>query len=337
MAQRGKASTIFLTFGVSLVIAGLGAYFLLQPGDAYPPPDKSELFPFQDAETGLWGYLGPDAAIVIPARFEHADLFHGLGLVEYEGMAGYIDRAGRWAIAPRFVLDPEYPSDVAARPFWGDLAAARQGSTWGFIDREGRWAIPPRFEGADGFELIGDFHEGRAWFRRDNRYGFIDTTGDVVIEPIYDAAGDFGEGLAGVLVGEEWGAIDAEGRLRITPDYEGLGTFSQGLCAARRDGRWGYIDRRGTWVIEPQYTAALPFQEGLAPVQTGLTWGYIDPSGEYRIPPQYEAAWPFENGMAAVTLDGRPGYINPDARLLWPRSGAGAIGAPATPSAEGVR
>ena len=318
-----KSNSLVLTLGVSLVITAIAAYFLLNRAEAIPPIEKSELFPFQDPATGKWGYLDAGAKIVIPAKYDHADLFlGGRGLVEFEGLAGYIDANDQWAIAPRFVLDPAVSNDLAARPFWDGLAAARnERNVWGFLDAEGDWAILPRFDGADGFQLVGDFHNGRAWIAnaKGNRFGFINRDGEVVIEPEFHAVNDFSEGYAGVLIKEKWGVIDIDGKLRIRPDFEGIGTFSQSLCPAKKDGQWGYIDRDGDWVIQPKYQLARQFSEGLAPAHNGVAWGYINRQGQYVIDPKFDEAWPHENGMAPVELDGQKKYINASGKIVWPK------------------
>ena len=319
-AARSSSSAWVLTLGVSLLIAAAGAWWLLGRSAPPTPTEKSDYFPYQDSQSGQWGYLNRDAKVAIPAQFDHADLFHGLGMVEHEGMAGYVDEKGEWAIAPRFVLDPDFAADVAARPFWGGLAAARREGAWGFIDPQGQWVILPRFEGVDGFQLVGDFYGDRAWFRVGRRYGFIDKEGQTVIEPVYDSVNDFGEGLAGVLTRKRWGFIDADGEMRIRPGFEGVGRFSQGRCAAKKDGQWGYIDRKGRWVIAPKYAAAQPFSEGLAPASNGVAWGYIDPDGRYVIDPQYDVAWPHEHGLAAVEVDGERRYIDANGKTAWPRA-----------------
>ncbi|MEM8737551.1 MAG: WG repeat-containing protein [Planctomycetota bacterium] len=319
-SSYSSKGTLVLTLGISLVVTAVAAYFIL--GRTPPPPAeaKSEMFPFRDADTGKWGYLGQDARVAIPAKFDFADLFReGRGLVEVEGLAGYIDDRGQWAIAPRFVLDPEFSGDLAARPFWNGLAAARQNGAWGFIDTQGDWTILPRFRGRDGFEWVGDFHNQRAWFKDGRRYGFIDPEGNAVIEARYDAANDFSEGLAGVLIKDEWGMIDTAGKLRIRPDFDGIGTFGQGLCQAKKDDLWGYIDRRGDWAIQPKYAAALSFSEGLAPAYNGVAWGYITPEGSYQIKPRFDIAWPHENGLAAVEVDGQKKYIDANGRVAWPK------------------
>lgn len=331
MADEKKQSKVILTLGVSLVLTAVATYFLLNRSEAIPQREVSELFPFQDAESGLWGYINPDAKVVIEPRFDHADLFHGLGMVEYEGMAGYIDQTGDWAIAAKYMLAPDFSRDVAARPFWNGLAAVRSKGAWGFVDPEGNWAILPRFEGTDGFEVLGDFHNGLAWYKDQNgRYGYIDKTGEVAIEPTYHATNDFGEGYAGVLIKKEWGVIDSRGRLRIRPDFDGIGVFNEGLCAAKdnagsflgmggEEGAWGYIDTKGDWIIPARFAKAGEFGEGLAPAHDGSAWGYIDHRGVYVLKPKYEDAWPFENGLARVTVDGKQQYIDETGRVVWPK------------------
>lgn len=320
---KQKSNSIVLTLGISLVVTAIAAYFLLNRPTVIPPIEKSELFPFQDAATGKWGYLDTDAKMIIPAKYDHADLFlSGRGLVEFEGLAGYIDANDQWAIAPRFILDPDVPNDLAARPFWDGLAAARnERNVWGFLDLEGEWAILPRFDGADGFALVGDFHNGLAWFasKKGNRFGFINQEGDVVVEPEYHAVNDFSEGYAGVLIKDGWGVIDLDGKLRIRPDFDGIGTFSQSMCAVKKDGQWGYIDRDGDWVIQPKYQRARQFSEGLAPAHNGVAWGYINPDGQYVIDPKFDEAWPHENGLASVTIDEQKKYINAAGKVVWPK------------------
>ena len=95
-----------------------------------------------------------------------------------------------------------------------------------------------------GFENIQSFSEGLAAVLVDGHYGFIDKTGQMVIEPQFIDVHDFTEGLAAV---------------RVFKDGEHL---------------WGFIDRTGKMVIEPQWDDALFFVNGLCLViinEAGLT------------------------------------------------------------------
>ena len=89
---------------------------------------------------------------------------------------------------------------------------------WGFIDRTGKIVVPLQFASAN------DFHEGLALVTANGKKLFIDAAGRVVITPQFDIIHDFSEGLAAVNVGEK----------RIP----NLGLISN-------PGKWGYIDKAG--------------------------------------------------------------------------------------------
>ena len=88
-------------------------------------------------------------------------------------------------------------------------------------------------------------------------YGFIDTTGTMVIPAVWDDAGDFSEGLAAVMQGDACGYIDTKGELAIPLEFAVATPFSEGLAAVGAldgdgaGGRWGYVDRVGRWVVGP--------------------------------------------------------------------------------------
>ena len=136
----------------------------------------------------------------------------------------------------------------------------------------------------------------------DSRWGFIDQTGAIRIEPQFLEVRDFSGGLAAVAVGKDpgakWGFIDASGSMVIPPEYDIIGPFSEGLAAVLiLASCWGFIDKTGKMVIPPQYDLVGPFSEGLAPVGMFLPGqpdgtacsgyarrGYIDRTGGLVIP-----------------------------------------------------
>jgi hypothetical protein len=77
----------------------------------------------------------------------------------------------------------------------------------------------------------------------------------------------------------KWGFMDKTARVVIEPKYDLAGWFSEGLAAVMVEGKWGYIDPSGKFVIEPKFDAAGWFEGGRAQVQLGDQWEYIDRSG----------------------------------------------------------
>src|SRR5438105_2982043 len=65
----------------------------------------------------------------------------------------------------------------------------------------------------------------------DGKYGFINSAGQIVINPQYDEATWFSEGLAGVKINGKWGFIDEAGRIVIQPQFDGVIDFYEGLAS----------------------------------------------------------------------------------------------------------
>lgn len=117
----------------------------------------------------------------------------------------------------------------------------------------------------------------------DNKWGFADIDGNIVIPAIYKNVGFFEEGLAPVeLVNRWWGRV----------------------------GKWGYVDATGTMVIPAIYSDAGSFSEGLAFVELQNKYGYIDLAGEMVIPAIYTLAYSFRDGKAQVLLGKKEVYID---------------------------
>lgn len=62
------------------------------------------------------------------------------------------------------------------------------------------------------YDFIGDFVEGLAVVKLNDRYGFVDKTGKEVISPKYDSVGYFSEGLVTVLLKGNLGFVDKTGK-----------------------------------------------------------------------------------------------------------------------------
>ncbi|PSQ82279.1 MAG: hypothetical protein BRD40_02940 [Bacteroidetes bacterium QS_1_65_9] len=180
----------------------------------------------------------------------------------------------------------------------------QRNEAWGYIDASGEIVIEPRFE------AVEPFSDGLARVTIDGRTAFIDSTGAVVLRPDVSDAGVFSEGLAPASPSdtERWGYIDTTGTFTIDPQFARAYEFSNGRAAVNKDDAFGYVDRQGKMVIEPQFDGARRFGNNRAPVLAGGfvggEWGYIDCSGEVVIEPQYEEALPFSENRAPVNVGG---------------------------------
>lgn len=155
--------------------------------------------------------------------------------------------------------------------------------------------------------------------------GYIDKSGDFVIEPKFRDAKDFYEGLAPVKSKEnkKWGYIDKSGEFVIEPQFDDADIFSSGVAAVKVGDKWGYIDKTGNYVITPSLDEPTRFVEGLAVMSSQDTGksGYIDITGKFVVEPQYEyASRYFSEGMALVLKDAddftTAGFVDKEGKFL---------------------
>ncbi len=94
------------------------------------------------------------------------------------------------------------------------------------------------------------------------------------------SAPQFSSGLIRVQSADEkWGFINSAGEVKIPISFSEASDFSNELAAVK-DGQWGYINDSGEFMIPPQFAAALDFNENdRAEVRSRKSWHVIDKSG----------------------------------------------------------
>lgn len=262
---------------------------------------------------------------------------------------GYIDQTGEFVIPPRFfdpggLEGPENFSEGLAAATLLEVEDEQGDSLYGYINQVGEMVIAPQFYAAhpfsDGIAVVEFYSQEGTTFALINQQGKI-----IFDHPQAYEAFNSSEGLAAVCIHELWGFVDATGQFVIEPQFPKVGRFSHGLAPAIQRGsrrpdqyreQYGYIDHTGRFVIQPQFIDAEPFNEGLAPVKVGGNeygyggeWGYIDMTGQFVILPQFEdtlgAVSGFSEGLAAVTVadlrfgyNGKTGYIDRTGQFVIP-------------------
>jgi hypothetical protein len=182
--------------------------------------------------------------------------------------------------------EEDHPPLATDEPLRTLLPAPKEqpnGCFWGYVDQSGQWMIEPQFEGATRF------HEGLAAVKVNGQWGYADEGGNLVIKPQYAEANGFSGGLARVAAGPA-----------PYSDDDWLVTASG----------YGFIDRSGRVIVALEWDDAGDFSEGLAPVMRDSTCGFIDATGELVIPLQFDSAVSFSDGLACAARNGKWGYID---------------------------
>lgn len=114
----------------------------------------------------------------------------------------------------------------------------------------------------------------------------------------------FSEGLAAVKINGLYGYVDTSGSVVIQPQFGAAFAFSGGLARVElpNNGKTGFIDKQGATVIPAQFAGGSDFSEGLAAVQFGsFDMAFIDVTGKV-VTPHVAEAWGFSSGLAPVAI-----------------------------------
>ncbi|MCW3104739.1 MAG: Leptospira repeat protein [Bacteroidetes bacterium] len=111
----------------------------------------------------------------------------------------------------------------------------------------------PKASKYPGYDYVGPFYNGRARVKKLNKWGYIDTTGNVVVPPKYNEVENFTDSIARVRLsgkhGSRWGLIDLNGTILIEPTFDGIGEFINGRAPVLLDGKQQYyINKQGVRV-----------------------------------------------------------------------------------------
>lgn len=160
--------------------------------------------------------------------------------------------------------------------------------------------------------LFNSFGQNRCKVRVNGKYGYIDTLGNIKIEPIYSYANQFSEGYAVVSTESKAGFIDTAGHMVIPEQFEGATYFKDGRAIVRNNGKYGVIDAEGNWIVDCIYDWITPAlnNEGRIGFKQNGTWGYLDLNGEVAIENKFGSISMFHNGTARVNFIGNYGVID---------------------------
>ena len=304
---------------------------------------RSDVALFRVVKDQQVGYIDASGQTKLPPGFgsgfnDGEDFVEGLAPVRQGRRWGYVNTAGRMVIPPRFAWVTPFSEGRAL------VSLAEPGPPYniGYIDRSGSLIAPPNL----GYESQ-PFSEGLAAVESGRKFGFIDASAKIIIEPRFVWAGSFSEGVAKVIEDDEcevfedlcecrdfktyrfdpnrtlppchFSFIDKAGNA-VLKGYQNAGRFSEGLAPIRTTTKWGFINHEGALVIPEQFQKARPFSEGLAAVSIEHKWGFTDKTGTIVIPPDFNRVEDFSEGVAVVCGTQRCTYIDKTGKDLFGRS-----------------
>lgn len=158
----------------------------------------------------------------------------------------------------------------------------------GIVDEKGR------FLSVSPFEQIGRYSEGLIWVQKYRGHmAYMDIQGNEKFVLKGDWGLDFQDGLAAVFKNKKWGYIDTTGKLVIDYQFEQALGFYKGIAPVKVFGEnhnvaWRLIDKTGKFINNKAYYEIMAFKAGYARAfVNGSGYGLLDEKGDEFLPCKY--------------------------------------------------
>ena len=275
------------------------------------------LYPITIKNKGI-GFIDGTGKVVIeptlhPPTYE-IGFSEGLAPVEKDGVWSYIDVTGKKVLTVKSARALRGFSDgLAAFAVLREEVDPTIPLKWGYIDKTGKIVIEPQFDETYGFS------EGLGRVVKDYKWGIIDKTGNYVVEPQFKSLYWFSEGFASVQLENGQNAfIDRLGRVVSPSRYTYTDSwFQEGLAPVAVGNKWGYINTKWEIVISPRFDGVgQTFSDGLATFRQGDLWGAIDKTGQVVIEPTFPEPLRFYDGLSVIRVNGKAGFIDKTGKVV---------------------
>lgn len=158
----------------------------------------------------------------------------------------------------------------------GNLMVTNKGTDqplWGYIDTLGNMVIEPQYEYAK------DLLEGQMVVYKDGASGVVTPDNKQIVPFEYVSISPYYKGWRVNKKGDHAILFNREGWNLPTDQYERRGSFKEGYCKVMKDSLWGFINDNGVETTACQYEQVRDYSEGLAAVYGPKGWSFIDTSG----------------------------------------------------------
>lgn len=201
-----------------------------------------------------------------------------------------------------------------AYSFTPELIYVNRKGKYGLLDMNGHYVIPPKYD------QLKKFSVKTLLVKKDNFFYLTDFNGELVsshrfryIDYIINHLG-----IARAQIEGKWGWFNSTGDIVIAPVYDELLYFKDGICSAKKNGRWGAIDMHGNTIVPFQYNYVNPVNKGFIFVRNRGKHGVLNTQGEVIIPLEYDEVTSFTYGVARIKKNNKFGWINNKGRIIVP-------------------
>lgn len=185
----------------------------------------------------------------------------------------------------------------------------------GYLDKSGNVVIPFRYDEA------GDFNNGLAIVKLNEKYGLIDREGNEVLPIKFDSIRIDDNNTIVLEESGKWYLLDGKTFEKISNEYDFIG-FGDEIYPVKRDNKIGIISKTGREIASPMYDSYDNYYNGAVKdyiwVKQGEEWFCLDTQGKDKFATSFEWVSTFKHGLASVQKDGKFGVIDYNGNVVVP-------------------
>jgi len=166
----------------------------------------------------------------------------------------------------------------------------------------------------DGIDL-NEYIDGKGRIRINDKMNILHGR-KLLSDQWFDWIGDFENGLAVVRLNEKYNFIDTEGNIRFNQWFEAAFDFKNGFSIVRLNKKCNFINTEGNILSDQWFDWVSNFKNGFAKVQINGKFNFIDTEGTILSDQVFDKVYDFNDGFAVVTLNGKYNFINTEGKLL---------------------
>lgn len=217
--------------------------------------------------------------------------------------AYFINKKGRYLFRDNIFLDKtqyihSFEPVSVDHTFYEGLMIVKFRGGYSYINKLGTL----EFSYKTYFNEVRNYSGGFAAVKLNEKWGYINKSGDFLVKPKFDYAGDFTNEVARVSINKKTGFINSNGHIVSMFDDMGFIYKENIFISFKKNDKWGFIDNKGNVIISPKFDKVGGFSDGVAAFKENNKWGYINMIGEQVISPQFDGAGMFSNGKATVGI-----------------------------------
>lgn len=257
---------------------------------------------------GLWYYYKHNTSQVFGPYKNVTSFYGGEGSwIQRNGWAGIQDDDGLWSIVlysyPKgiCVISEKY-DEIIMGEF--DEIPVKKNKLWNWFSLREKGVISEKW-----YKKVRPLKFGYGAFLNDNnKWGFVDQYGKIIIDPQYDEITDMDSHKQCIVkLNGGYGVISISGDYLLSCKYKKIERNGETYTAWGDDGIKCYSEDGFSQVYPIHYSRISNFNQGLAvgtyAVERGERYAYINENGEYKYGPFYRASSFDESGTAKVYND----------------------------------